>query len=99
MDGQPGRKRRVFLWVFMAVQVLFIIWIVTGATAGSSPCQGLSAHACATAADIGHGGAIAVRGGRVGGGGRVAGDHLRRLPPGATSGCPVNCGARTSFAR
>lgn len=61
MTSEPGRKRRVFLWVFMAVQVLFILWIVTGAAAGGSSCKGLSAHTCATAADVGHGVAIAVQ--------------------------------------
>jgi hypothetical protein len=55
------RKRRVFLWVFLAVQALFILWIVTGATASSSPCHGLSAHACADAANAGHGIAIAAQ--------------------------------------
>jgi hypothetical protein len=61
MDGEPGRKRRVFLWFFAAIQLLFVLWIVTGAAAGSSPCHGLSAHACATAADVGHGVAIGVQ--------------------------------------
>jgi hypothetical protein len=27
---QPRKKRRVFLWIFLAVQVLFIVWIVAG---------------------------------------------------------------------
>jgi hypothetical protein len=61
VEGAPRRRRRVFLWVFMAVQVLFVLWIVTGATAGSSPCRGLSAHDCATASDAGHGLAIAAQ--------------------------------------
>ena len=26
----PRRRRRVFLWVFLAIQALFIIWLVTG---------------------------------------------------------------------
>jgi hypothetical protein len=26
----PKRKRRVFLWVFLAVQVIFIIWLIVG---------------------------------------------------------------------
>ena len=29
------RKRRVFLWVFLAIQVLFIVWLIAGTT--SSP--------------------------------------------------------------
>ena len=29
--GVPARKkRRVFLWIFLAIQVLFIVWLVTG---------------------------------------------------------------------
>lgn len=27
----PRKKRRVFLWVFLAIQVIFIIWIIAGA--------------------------------------------------------------------
>lgn len=27
---RPRRKRRVFLWVFLAVQALFLIWIIAG---------------------------------------------------------------------
>jgi hypothetical protein len=31
------RKRRVFLWVFVGIQVLFVIWLIAGvATAGGS---------------------------------------------------------------
>jgi hypothetical protein len=26
----PRRKRRIFLWVFLAIQALFLIWLVTG---------------------------------------------------------------------
>ena len=26
----PRRKRRVFLWVFLAIQVLFIVWLAGG---------------------------------------------------------------------
>lgn len=39
----PKKKHRVFLWFFLAVQVLFVIWLVTGlkATGGS----GAEAHA------------------------------------------------------
>lgn len=32
----PARKRRrVFLWVFLAVQVLFLIWVIAGAVTAS----------------------------------------------------------------
>jgi hypothetical protein len=57
----PGRKRRVFLWVFLAVQVLFIAWIIAGAAAGHGSCGDLSARACADAADTGHGIAVAFQ--------------------------------------
>lgn len=38
----PRRKRRVFLWVFLAIQALFLIWIIAGA-AGTSH-SGTGAH-------------------------------------------------------
>jgi len=28
---KPRKKRRVFMWVFFAIQVIFIIWIIAGA--------------------------------------------------------------------
>ncbi len=31
----PRKKRRVFLWIFLAIQVLFIIWIIAGAASGN----------------------------------------------------------------
>jgi hypothetical protein len=35
--GQPRKRRRVFLWVFLAIQALFIIWLIAGgASAGGS---------------------------------------------------------------
>jgi hypothetical protein len=44
---KPKRKRRVFLWVFLAVQVLFIIWLVTGlATVHSAPSTAQIAQVC-----------------------------------------------------
>jgi hypothetical protein len=59
--GKPRRKRRIFLWVFLAIQVLFIIWLVTGAaTQGHQHCQGLSAHDCAAASDLGNGLAVGL---------------------------------------
>jgi hypothetical protein len=29
------KKRRVFLWVFLAIQVLFLIWVIAGAVSGT----------------------------------------------------------------
>ena len=35
--AQPRKRRRVFLWVFLAIQALFIIWLIAGgASAGGS---------------------------------------------------------------
>lgn len=32
----PRKRRRVFPWVFLAIQVLFIIWVIAGAASGGS---------------------------------------------------------------
>jgi hypothetical protein len=40
---------------------IFVLWIVTGAAASSSSCQGLSARDCASAADVGHGIALGMQ--------------------------------------
>jgi len=29
-EVKPRKKRRIFLWVFLAIQALFIIWTITG---------------------------------------------------------------------
>lgn len=34
----PRKKRRVFLWVFLVIQVLFLIWIIAGAASGNPLC-------------------------------------------------------------
>lgn len=50
------KKRRIFLWVFLAVQVLFIIWVIAGAHSGSGQpkdCGSLSKHTCNSASDAG----------------------------------------------
>lgn len=51
------KKRKVFLWVFLAVQALFIVWIIAGASAASKPkdCGSLTAQTCQDAANIGTG--------------------------------------------
>lgn len=41
----PRKRRRAFLWVFLAVQVLFLCWVITGAASGSGTpagCRGLT---------------------------------------------------------
>ena len=30
VTAQPRKRRRVFLWVFLAIQALFIIWLIAG---------------------------------------------------------------------
>jgi hypothetical protein len=34
-EVQPKKKRRIFLWFFLAVQVIFLFWIITGVASGS----------------------------------------------------------------
>ena len=37
VTAQPRKRRRVFLWVFLAIQAVFIIWLIAGgASAGGS---------------------------------------------------------------
>jgi hypothetical protein len=36
----PKRKKRIFMWVFLAIQALFIIWIITGISNVSNNCVG-----------------------------------------------------------
>jgi hypothetical protein len=54
----PKKKRRIFLWVFLAIQALFLIWVISGAaSANGTPtdCSGLDAETCNAASDIGTG--------------------------------------------
>src|SRR5919197_1461904 len=53
-DQKPRKKHRVFLWVFLAIQAIFIIWIITGiASSGPTHCNGLDAQTCRNASDTG----------------------------------------------
>lgn len=40
------KKRRVFLWVFLAIQVIFVIWIIAGAATKTGPTQAQIAQGC-----------------------------------------------------
>jgi hypothetical protein len=60
LEQAPRRRHRVFWWIFAAIQVIFILWIVTGLTAHSAGCNGLSAQDCAAAADTGKGIGLAL---------------------------------------
>ncbi|MFE0363699.1 hypothetical protein [Streptomyces griseoaurantiacus] len=35
MPPQPRKRRRFYLWLFLAVQLLFLIWVITGASTAS----------------------------------------------------------------
>ncbi|MFJ8464180.1 hypothetical protein [Streptomyces swartbergensis] len=57
-EGPKKKPRRIFLWVFLAVQALFLIWIIVGVNeAGDDPsCEGLTGEAlelCRDAGDVG----------------------------------------------
>lgn len=50
------KKKRIFLWVFLVIQLLFIIWIIggVGTTSGdATDCGGLDQETCDTAEDVG----------------------------------------------
>jgi hypothetical protein len=52
----PRKRRRVFLWIFLAVQILFLIWVITGIASGSGTpdsCQGMTGDALKTCKDAG----------------------------------------------
>jgi hypothetical protein len=54
----PKRKKRVFMWVFLAIQTLFIIWIIAGASNASDNCAGKVGDAlklCQNATGVGAG--------------------------------------------
>ena len=48
-DGQPParrKKRRVFLWVFLAIQALFLIWVIAGAASKNPSTSAQIAQQC-----------------------------------------------------
>ncbi|MBA5221509.1 hypothetical protein [Streptomyces griseoaurantiacus] len=56
---RPKKRRRVFLWIFLVIQILFLIWVITGAASGSGTpkdCRGLTGDnlkLCEDAGDVG----------------------------------------------
>jgi len=65
----PKKKRRVFLWIFLAIQVLFIVWIITaGASTHGIPAychqgsnsQYIGLKGCESASQAGAGIGIAL---------------------------------------
>jgi hypothetical protein len=54
----PRKKRPIFLWVFLAVQVLFVVWIISGVAGASGQpdtCEGLTPEQCNAAESVGTG--------------------------------------------
>lgn len=55
----PRKRHRVFFWVFLAVQILFLIWVIAGAASGHGTpesCQGRTGarlQLCNDASDVG----------------------------------------------
>jgi hypothetical protein len=44
--GEPvKRRRRIFPWIFLAVQALFLVWIISGTAGASDNCDGKVADA------------------------------------------------------
>jgi uncharacterized membrane protein YciS (DUF1049 family) len=54
---KPRKRRRIFLWFFLAVQVIFLIWIIAGAQANHCNAQGSASAngACSAGTAIGVG--------------------------------------------
>jgi uncharacterized membrane protein YciS (DUF1049 family) len=55
--AKPRKRRRIFLWFFLAVQVIFLIWIIAGAQANHCNAQGSASAngACSAGTAIGVG--------------------------------------------
>jgi heme/copper-type cytochrome/quinol oxidase subunit 3 len=57
--AKPKKKKKIFLWVFLAIQAIFFAWIIGGVNSASTHaldnCNGLSAQTCQSAAQIGTG--------------------------------------------
>lgn len=56
--AKTKKKRRIFMWVFLAIQALFLFWVIAGIASGSgdaTDCGSLSQEACNDAADVGTG--------------------------------------------
>jgi hypothetical protein len=54
---QPRRRRPVFMWVILAINALFLVWLIS-ALGGESTCEGMTGDelsACQTGEGIGKG--------------------------------------------
>lgn len=58
-DPKKKKPHRLFLWIFLAVQALFLLWIIMGVNSASDDdpdCEGLTGDAlklCQDAGDVG----------------------------------------------
>jgi len=52
-EWKPWKPRRVFLWVFLAIQAVFIIWIIAGASTGGGINASVVAQCHSQAAGMG----------------------------------------------
>jgi ABC-type Fe3+ transport system permease subunit len=60
-EHKQRKKRRVFFWVFLVIQAIFLIWIISAlATAGPGNCNGLDKESCQAASDVGTGIGVAL---------------------------------------
>jgi hypothetical protein len=59
----PRRKRHLFRWFFLVVQVLFLVWIIAGAGGNSDNCAGKvgdALNACKAGTAVGTGIGVAL---------------------------------------
>ena len=60
----PTRKKRhIFRWVFLAIQVLFLIWIIAGTSGNADNCDGKTGQAldaCQAGTAVGTGIGVAL---------------------------------------
>jgi hypothetical protein len=57
MPAPPKKRRHIFRWVFLAIQALFLAWVIGGASSSSGTpksCAGLAGQALTTCQDAGH---------------------------------------------
>jgi hypothetical protein len=93
--ARPRKRRRIFLWFFLAVQVIFIIWLITGGVAADHNVTHCVGQYCKGATEAGSAIGIGLIVVFLDGRRRDPRRHLRRLsagdapprsltPPGAT---------------
>ena len=62
--SKPKKKKRIFMWFFLAIQLLFVIWVIAGLkgqpTVDQSTCGGLDLESCNAASDLGTGIGLAL---------------------------------------